>query len=143
MLKVVDFERLDSNRIKFYFSDRDNITDVNGDDWNDKPYNLNAGLVYEEFIDKVYTLPINPQAIILEPCDVVGNNVDISKKDLLNGTIPCLLVIPPKVFGRSQIKEFDFWLNSTDSVKIYLGDTLRTIQNKLKDVNSNVFTDNH
>lgn len=44
-MKIIDFERK-GNLVRFYLGD-DDLHDWSGDDWNDTPYEYNAGQVYE------------------------------------------------------------------------------------------------
>lgn len=47
-LKVIDFE-IHGNQMKLYLGDK-NCTNYWGDDWDDKPYECNAGIVYDRFV---------------------------------------------------------------------------------------------
>ena len=47
-MKVLDIERK-GNVVRFYLGD-DALEKWWGDDWNDSPYELNAGPVYEQFV---------------------------------------------------------------------------------------------
>lgn len=45
-MKIIDFERK-GNLVRFYLGD-DDLEEWYGDDWNDTPYEHNAGQVYDE-----------------------------------------------------------------------------------------------
>ena len=65
-LKIIDFIKK-GNQVKFLLGDV-TLKDWYGDDWNDSPYQDNAGKVYNEFIkgEKVYTFDFDDA--VLEPC---------------------------------------------------------------------------
>ena len=47
-MKIIDWERR-GNVVRFVLGD-DQLTDWWGDDWNDAPWDCNAGAVYREFV---------------------------------------------------------------------------------------------
>ena len=47
-MKIIDFSKK-GNVVRFYLGE-DNCKDYWGDDWNDFPYEHNAGCVYDEYI---------------------------------------------------------------------------------------------
>ena len=47
-LGIIDFERK-GNVVRFYIGDTN--ANYHGDDWNDRPYEHNAGTVYDRYID--------------------------------------------------------------------------------------------
>ena len=48
-MKIIDFD-IKGNVIKFYLG-QDNDMNYHGDDWDDVPYEHNAGEVYSEFVE--------------------------------------------------------------------------------------------
>ena len=47
--KIIDFERK-GNIVRFYLGDVNNSNGYYGDDWDDVPYEHNAGKVYEQYV---------------------------------------------------------------------------------------------
>ena len=46
-LKIIDFEKK-GNVVRFYYG-KDSLKEWYGDDWDDRPYEHNAGEVYHRF----------------------------------------------------------------------------------------------
>lgn len=53
-LKLIDYDKYEDryNRVSLYFGDTE-CEDYWGDDWNDAPYEHNAGIVYREYVKKM------------------------------------------------------------------------------------------
>lgn len=63
-----------------------------GDDWDDAPYEHNAGRVYDEFVAGHVDVAFDFAAIVAEPC--LGElNSSWSKSDMLARTVPCLATL--------------------------------------------------
>ena len=77
-MKIIDFEKK-GNLVRFWLGD-DNCTDYWGDDWDDAPYDCNAGTVYDEFIKGYKDICFPFDWIVVEPCDGVCN-CNYSKED--------------------------------------------------------------
>lgn len=132
MGKIIDFE-IKGNIVRFYLGNKDeewgwtnknykdssNETpkwlkpsdDYYGDDWNDTPYECNAGRVYDEFIygTRTYYYDINWK--IIEPCDGEINST-YCKDDFKKRNIPCVIVIKGELANRYCYKDsFSFWFN--------------------------------
>ena len=60
-----------------------------GDDWNDVPYEHNAGEVYPEYVAGYVDIAFDFDAIVAEPC-VGYSNSPWSKDDMLKRRTPCL-----------------------------------------------------
>lgn len=60
----------DGSCVRFYLG-KDDDTDYHGDDWNDRPYDCNAGTVYKEYITGYADLAFPLDSLVLEPCDGV------------------------------------------------------------------------
>ena len=75
-----------------------------GDDWNDRPYENNAGKVYDEFIygTKTYYYDINWK--VVEPCYGVLNSC-YCKDDFKKREIPCVIVIKGELAKRYRLKD--------------------------------------
>jgi hypothetical protein len=53
------------NVVRLYCCDQDKYEDVWGDDWNDTPYEHNAGTVYDEYVDKIVDVYFDFDVVIL------------------------------------------------------------------------------
>lgn len=110
-MKIIDFERK-GNVIRFYLGEETeewgwtnpNYKDYTGetpkwlkpskkyygDDWDDVPYEDNAGTVYEEFVKGTIDLNVPFDYYVFEPVDM-----NISKDNMRDGnimTVPCIVI---------------------------------------------------
>ena len=143
-MKIIDFERK-GNVIRFYLGEyteewgwtNPNYKDFNkdtpiwfkksetyyGDDWNDNPYECNAGKVYDEFIKDYYDLVIPFNKDVIEPQD----DVSVSKNDMVARKVPCIIVVP-----NYRWASFSDLLDQPDTIKIFFGDDVSVLK-KLND----------
>ena len=109
-----------------------------GDDWDDAPYEHNAGPVYEEFIKGYIDIACGWDSTIIEPHCSVFNSV-YSKEDFVNKKVPAIIILPknyeipesyyePDELGNYKDK-FTFFTELDDSriVKIYFADKLKKL----------------
>ena len=89
-MKIIDYE-IRGSCVRFYLG-KDDDTDYHGDDWNDRPYDCNAGTVYKEYITGYADLVFPLDSLVLEPCDGV-TYCRFTKDDMKNGTVPCVVVV--------------------------------------------------
>ena len=66
-----------------------------GDDWDDAPYESNAGPVYDRFVKGHKDVAFGYDTIVLEPSDGVLNS-KYSKEGLQDGNAPIIIAIEPK-----------------------------------------------
>ena len=64
-MKLIDFDYR-GNVIKLYFGD-DNENKYHGDDWNDIPYEHNAGEVYKEYVKDIKQYAFSFNYYVLTP----------------------------------------------------------------------------
>lgn len=147
-MKIIDFERK-GNMVRFYlgektsewgWTNKDYLRNNKkpdwlkpsdkyyGDDWDDAPYEHNAGTVYEWFIKEQKDLIFDFDDLVLEPCCGTWNS-KWCKDDMVAKKIPCIIVIPKRVIeehGGWAFEDFNYWLNITaPSIRrFYFGDTL-------------------
>ena len=79
--EIIDWERK-GNLVKFYLGKNGEQW---GDDWDDVPWEHNAGRVYDEYI-KGYEIIVIPFE-----CHVYEPERFFSKKDLINRIVPCII----------------------------------------------------
>lgn len=129
--EVIDFERK-GNVIRFYIGENGRQW---GDDWNDCPYDCNAGAVYNEFIEDEYDISIPFDWQVLEPCDGVVN-CNYSKQDMIRRLIPCLILVPPRllegVYDQENFYKFIGSSAGTGVIRVYFGDTIAEISERLE-----------
>lgn len=88
-LKVIDFEKC-GNVVRFYLDDID-CDDYWGDDWDDSPYEHNAGKVYDIFIKGYIDIAWPADWYVCEPSYNVVNS-KYCKKDFKERKTPIIIV---------------------------------------------------
>lgn len=120
-MQIIDFERK-GNQVRFWLGENGKQW---GDDWNDAPYEHNAGSVYSEFVEHKTDLTFDFDAIVLEPCDGVSNS-EWCKQDMIERKVPCIVVIPAVHLNPNSrwTYEDDFKkaLAHPEAIKYYFGD---------------------
>lgn len=93
-MKAIDFE-VKGNVVRIFLG-QDDLDRWWGDDWDDAPYEHNAGMVYDEYVAGHIDVAFPFDAIVLEPCDGEINS-PWSKQDMQEGRVPMLAVLasPP------------------------------------------------
>ena len=88
---LIDFEKK-GNVIRLYFGEDE---DYWGDDWNDKPYEHNAGTVSPRFVESVTEYAFPTTFSVIEPADDwhYEYKSPFSKEDMKNGKCPCIIVL--------------------------------------------------
>lgn len=114
--KIIDFERK-GNVVRFYLG-ADDCNDYWVDDWNDAPYDCNAGTVYDQYITGIKDVAVPFDYLVLEP----SSDMRVSKEDMKNRTIPCIIVVPKEVHEDSWKNGFIDWIGADGIKKIYFGD---------------------
>lgn len=91
-LKVIDFKKK-GNVIRLYFGNI-NDNDYWGDDWDDCPYEHNAGTVYSEYIKEIMEIAFPFDTCIVEPADdwSYNGNSPYRKEDFKKMKAPCLII---------------------------------------------------
>lgn len=122
-MKIIDFARK-GNVVRFYLGE-DNLKEWYGDDWNDTPYEHNAGQVYDEYISGVKDIAFPFDSLVLEPQDDWHNNGNSPwcKDDMRDRTVPCIIVIPKEKIHDWQ-DVFTFYVGMDDIQKFYFGDKM-------------------
>ena len=126
-LKIIDFEKK-GNVVRFYLGDPSE--DYWGDDWDDSPYEHNAGTVYNRYVKETIDIAFPFDSEVLEPADDWRNNGNshYSKEDMKNRQVPCIIVIPPQKNDNGYIHHYDNCFSDgvgmNDILKFYFGDTI-------------------
>ena len=129
-MKVIDFLKK-GNVIRFYLG-ADDCKDYYGDDWDDTPYEHNAGTVYDEYVTGFADVALDIDYCVLEPADGVVNSA-FCKCDFVEKKTPCIIAFHEDedtwVYGDS----FAHNVGRTDIAKVYFGDDIDTVLEMLKD----------
>lgn len=117
MTKILDFECF-GNIVKLYLGET--VNGIYGDDWNDIPYEHNAGTVYDKFYTDTVEIAFPLSTQVYEPCFGYDNS-PYCKKDFLFRKVPFLL------FGQLEeswrYHDFDELLENVPTLhKLYIGD---------------------
>lgn len=116
-MKILDFE-LFGNIVKLYLGET--VEGIFGDDWNDTPYEHNAGCVYDKFYNKTVEIVFPLDFTVFEPCYGYSNS-PYCKNDMLFRKIPCLVF--GEVVDSWQYENFDELLEKVPTLnKLYIGD---------------------
>lgn len=130
-MKIGDFDRK-GNVIRFYLVD-DKCDDYWGDDWNDRPYEHNAGVIYEEYVKGYVDFYIPFDWLVVEAQDDWNyrSNSPFSKEDMKKRNVPCVVIVPRRVYENEWSDPvFSKYIGSDNVVKVYFEDTLEyTIKN--------------
>lgn len=116
-MDIIDFKRK-GNIVRFYIGKNGEQW---GDDWNDAPYDCNAGQVYDEFVDHYIDVYAPFDALVLEPCDGYLN-CPYTKEDMMQRKVPCIIVVPADVVDGSWRDDFKYWVGADGVGKVYFGD---------------------
>lgn len=123
-MKIIDFERK-GNLVRFYLG-ADDCTDYWGDDWDDAPYDCNAGMVYDQYVKAVIDMVFPFNALVLEPESDYNTRVYYSKEDMKNRILPCIIVVPEKLTADTWKYRYDDWIGCDGITKFYFGDDMDT-----------------
>lgn len=119
-MEIIDFDRK-GNVVRFYLGKNGEQW---GDDWDDKPYNCNAGSVYGRFVESTRDIAFDFDDLVLEPCCGVLN-CHYSKKDMIKRNVPCIVVVPKEIVDEHYNDEdFAYWATSDKVKKYYFGDKM-------------------
>ena len=121
-MKIIDFEKK-GNVVRFYVGS-DNLENYYGDDWDDRPYEHNAGEVYDEFCLGYFDKAFGFGDEVMEPADGATNgNSCWCKDDMRERRVPCICVLPEKY--KEEYKwyySFDDIANDEHTIKYFFGD---------------------
>lgn len=122
-MKIIDFDKK-GNVVRFYLGDESD-SKYHGDDWDDSPYEHNAGIVYSEYIKGHVDIAFPYDYAVLEPCDGEYNS-RWSKDDMKSCKVPCIIIVPPDVLKNTWSWDCKFtrFIGSDMIKKYYFGDVL-------------------
>lgn len=124
-LKIIDFEKK-GNVVRFYLGDK-NLQEYYGDDWDDAPYDCNAGTVYENFMVGFIDVAFPFSSYVLEPSDEYNSyNCRFCKENMKNGDVPCIVYVPQDLNGSYLYDNFSHWAGSNRAYRFYFEDNINT-----------------
>lgn len=117
-MKIIDWEKK-GNLVRLYLGDA-RLEDWGGDDWNDTPYEHNAGRVYDLYAVAVKDFVVPFGYSVLEPSEewAFCGNSRYSKDDLKAQKAPCLVIYKDSTLEKSFFEA----CADEKSLKIYMGD---------------------
>jgi len=125
MNEIIDFE-VRGNVVRF-FTGRNG--EQWGDDWNDAPYEYNAGRAYEEFVTGHFDVPFPFNWGVYQPSDGEMNS-PYSKEHMRARQVPCIVVI------RADAVPCDYGFRSAvvmdGAIRIYFGDTEEKVREMIR-----------
>ena len=128
-MKIIDFDKK-GNLVRFFLGD-DDCHDYYGDDWDDSPYEHNAGRVYDEFIKDHVDVVFPYNFVVNEPSEDWRNqgNSPWCKDDMRDRKVPCIIAAKPSDDEWHSDDEFNYWLAQDSTIKIYFGDDPHVLLN--------------
>jgi len=123
-MKIIDSDRF-GNVVRFYLG-TDSLEDWCGDDWDDTPYEHNAGKVYDVYVTghRDVAFPLN--YAVLEPKDgEYSGNSRFCKDDMKARKVPCIIAVPiDDANKRWDYDRFADWASSANAIRFYMGDPM-------------------
>ena len=130
MSKIIDYEKK-GNIVRFYLG-KDDCEDYHGDDWDDAPYDCNAGKVYNEYEIGHTDIVFPFDYTVLEPCeDWRATNCRWCKDDMKQRMVPCIVAINVNNPYVDFEDCFNDVLSNDKCVKFYFGDSLELCDNTI------------
>lgn len=144
-MKIIDFSAK-GNVVRFWLGD-DECYDYHGDDWDDAPYEHNAGQVYDEYIADYVDVVFPYDAIVTEPAKDwhYSGNSPYSKLDMRNRMCPCIVAISGKIANDAWDDSYSYWATSDNDgiLKFYFGDKISKNNEHLIFVDFSTFSGCH
>lgn len=126
-MKLIDFDTK-GNLIRFYFG-KDDDNEYYGDDWDDRPYQYNAGPVYDRFVVQTLDCVLPWDYNVLTPEDDYGR--EYCKDDMKEGRIPCVIITEPQTQYTYAETDFGYAGIQKNSTKFYFNDPFDDVRKRL------------
>lgn len=120
--RIIDFDK-ENGSLFLIFGDPEATPDYWGDDWNDSPYEHNAGMVYDRYAEGYAEIIVPSRAEAFEPADTraYDYNSPWCKDDMKKRRVPCLVIKPTPEYKFDE-DDFTRALAAEDAIRIYFGD---------------------
>ena len=115
---LIDFEKA-GNVVKLYFGEN---KDYWGDDWDDRPYECNAGTVSQRFVNDIAEVAFTTLYTVIEPADDwhYNHGSPYTKEDMKKEKCPCLIILKQDEDNRFEPCYSEFIGSRADDVlRIY------------------------
>lgn len=117
------------NLVRLYCCDEDQYCDVWGDDWDDVPYEHNAGQVYDRYVSCIIDLYFGWDIVILEAENdwEYNGNSPFSKQMFKDGKAPIFIAYRPHkndYWDGSEYHQLIGGKNTNRIFKFYMGDNV-------------------
>ena len=110
------------NVIRIYLTNREDLSEVWGDDWDDQGC---TDTVYSKYVDGYKDIIFNFHTEVFNCEDYInGYNTRACKEDMKNGMFPMIAAIPSEKIKDRYGLEFKDVMAMKDAIKIYFGDEL-------------------
>lgn len=120
-MKAIDI-KAKGNVVRVYLTDREDLTEVGGDDWND----IGAtDLVYDRFVDGYKDFIFDFHYLVFN-CEeyIDGYNSRGCKDDMKAGLFPMVVAVPEEAVKDKFCLEFKDVMAMKNAIKIYFGDEI-------------------
>lgn len=125
-MKIIDFEKK-GNVVRFYLG-ADDCFDYWGYDWDNAPYDCNAGRVNESYVTGIKDVNFPFDDLVLEPCN--GDfNPWYTKEDMKKRRVPCIIVVPKEIYDDYMETEFSKFVAVDGIKRIYFNDPMEPDEN--------------
>lgn len=112
---IVDIEKI-SNGVRFYLGTKEQFENSYGDDWNDCPYDCNAGTVYDKYVSKVWDWMPSKKLDVQAIEDYLMNdfNPHIDKFMMKRGIVPAIIITDnSKKYNREHKNDYPIFFGMT------------------------------
>jgi hypothetical protein len=116
-MKIIDF-RKKGQSVRFFLG---TSNDYHGDDWDDAPYEHNAGEVYYEYIEGYTDVTFPFDDMVLEPADGEFNS-HFCKYDMKLRKVPCIIIVPAEKID--WYDQFAHYVGQDGLQRFYFGDEM-------------------
>ena len=127
-IEIIDFQRR-GNVVRFFLGHNG---DQWGDDWNDYPYEYNAGEVSDQYVSAIVDVAFPFQYYVIEPADGCDDS-HYCKKDFIDRYAPCLVVCVQDMamWGADYSRVVAFSEKVGEVARIYFGDKIDDVLRKI------------
>ena len=125
-MKIIDFERK-GNVVRFFLG-ADDCFDYWGDDWDDAPYDYNAGQVYDRYVTGHKDVYYAFDSLDLQP-ESNRYNSRCTKEDMKKRKIPCIIVVPKEIHEDTWNDSFSQFVGADGILRFYFGDPMEPDEN--------------
>ena len=128
------------NVIRIYLTNREDLSEVWGDDWDDQGC---TDTVYSKYVDGYKDIIFNFHTEVFNCEDYIdGYNTHACKEDMKNGMFPMITAIPAEKIKDRYGLGFKDIMAMKDATKIYFGDELEPDEVPLKEKEINYIKEN-